>query len=180
MLLSKHEKLLYFPRNKYSAFEIKELINKAQDKWIFLYTKLWKKLFRLTFSNVSLVILPQFSHSLDEAGELCTATCIAIPSQSQEHKWADFSIYRLNYDIFILRLYSIKHKRILLFRSIFLSIHYRNVASTATEDMINQRNAESSASDKLMEGSEMFRGEFLISSRLFMIFVLNFVLGAHF
>ena len=52
---------------------IMELINKTQDKWIFL-TELWKKLFRTTFSNCttngkSLIFSynpAQIFHSLDE------------------------------------------------------------------------------------------------------------------
>ena len=104
-----------FSRNKYSVRAIMELINKTQDKWIFL-TELWKKQIRTTFSNCttngkSLIFSynpAQISHSLDENTHKKRFGYLGIRKHTEQR---DFSIYRLNYDIFILRLHSMWNKK---------------------------------------------------------------------
>lgn len=141
---------------------IMELINKTQDKWIFL-TELWKELFRTTFSNCttngkSLIFSynpAQIFHSLDEKHTKKRFGYLGIRKHTEQR---DFSIYRLNYDIFILRLHSMWNKKefteflslFLCFSgfSIFLFFPFIMKTSQAQQtaaDLINQTIAQMSA-----------------------------------
>lgn len=132
-----------------------ELINKTQDKWIFL-GELWKKwkssqhpasAHRTENLWFLLIILPHIFHSLD-GGLRAEGTQKTLVRSETHRTERDFSIYRLNYDIFILRLlFDVKQKGIygisiafLCFSAFQFSIHYENVASTTSRSRYDKSN----------------------------------------